>query len=65
MLIDSKEVINLLLEKKYFYLNQGRYTQAVSFREAIDVVNSLERSADENKGRVFTNLTKRQHGSIS
>lgn len=52
MLIESKLVLDILEKKKMFYLNQGRYTQAEVFKEAIKDVLSLERSAHENSGGV-------------
>ena len=58
MLLQSKEVISSLLELKYYYLKQGRYTRAECFGEAINVVNSLERGMDENTGRVFKQPSK-------
>ena len=58
MLLQSKDVISILLELKYNYLNQGRYTRAECFGEAINVVNSLERGMDENTGRVFKQPSK-------
>lgn len=58
MLLQSKEVISSLLELKYYYLNQGRYTRAECFGEAINVVNSLERGMDENTGRISEQPSK-------
>ena len=58
MLLQSKEVISSLLELKYRYLNQGRYTRAECFGEAINVVNSLERGMDENSGRISEQPSK-------
>ena len=58
MLLQSKEVISSLLELKYHYLNQGRYTRAECFGEAINVVNSLERGMDENSGRISEQTSK-------
>lgn len=58
MLLQSKEVISILLELKYHYLNQGRYTRAECFGEAINAVNSLERGMDENAGRISEQPSK-------
>ena len=58
MLLKSKDVISILLELKYHYLNQGRYTRAECFGEAINAVNSLERSMDENSGRISEQPSK-------
>ena len=52
MVINTNELKDKLISIRYFYLNQGRYSRAECFKEALDVVNSLERSMDENKGRV-------------
>ena len=58
MLIDTNELKDKLISIRYFYLNQGRYSSAECFREALDIVNSLERGMDENEGRISEQPSK-------